>query len=131
MNNLHVSAYIVYFVFVLSLTLVVSNVLFSNSIEYMKSIFRDRDNLAFATNRLFQMGFFLLAFGIGLWYLEISRDIMDKRTLFEVLSTKVGFFTLFLGTLVFFNLFMFFKGMKARKKSIQNDLSNAGSTQIS
>ena len=131
MKNLHVFAYIIYFLFVSSLTLVVSKILFSNSIEYMKSIFRDRENLATATNKLFQMSFSLLSFGIGLWYLEIYRDILDKRVLFEVLSTKIGFFTLFLGGLVFFHLFLFFRGMKARGKSLNNDKNQVSNLQTS
>jgi hypothetical protein len=118
MNTLHVAAYSIYLVVVLTLTVVVSKVLFSNGINYMKSIFGDREHLAIATNNLFQMGFFLLSFGVGLWYLPIYKNIESKRILIEELSAKTGFFTLFLGVLLFFNVFLFFRGMKAKSRNV-------------
>lgn len=114
-STLNTTAYIIYLVLVLGLTVMVSQILFRNSITFMKSIFRDRDNLAIATNKLFQLGFFLLSFGIGLWYMVIYQNVETSRVLLETLSTKVGFFTLFLGVLVFFNMYLFFRGMKASK----------------
>lgn len=121
MENFNTTAYIVYLLVVLGLTLTVSQVLFKNSIEFMKSIFRDRAHLAIATNKLFQIGFFLLAFGLGLWYMTIHNDIVTTRFLLEELSTRVGFFTLFLGVLVFFNMYLFFRGMKVSKqKGVKN-----------
>jgi hypothetical protein len=70
-----------------------------------------------ATNQLFEVGFFLFGFGIGLLWLYIGYNIPDLKALFEVLSSKIGSFTLFIGGLLFFNLFLFFRGMKYRKRA--------------
>jgi hypothetical protein len=122
MENLNVFAYCFYLVFVLSLTLLVSKILFSNSLNFMRIIFIDKEHLAEATNRLFQLGFFLLSFGIGLWYMTTKIEIKTNRILLENLSVKVGFFTLFLGVLLFGNIYLFFRGMRVSKsKSITNE----------
>lgn len=121
MENFNTTAYFIYLLVVIGLTVTVSQVLFKNSIEFMKSIFRDRDHLAIATNKLFQVGFFLLALGLGLWYMTIYKDIDTTRFLIEELSTRIGFFTLFLGVLVFFNMYLFFRGMRvAKQKTVNN-----------
>ena len=121
MENLNVFAYCFYLVFVLSLTLLVSKVLFSNSLNFMRVIFKDKEHLAEATNRLFQLGFFLLAFGIGLWYMSTNIEIKTNRILLENLSIKVGFFTLFLGVLLFGNIYLFFRGMRISKLKSNNN----------
>ena len=83
----------------------------------MMIIFHDKENLALSTNRLFEVGFFLFGLGIGLWYLTIDTNIINLKLLFEELSIKIGGFTIFMGILLFGNLYMFFRGMKARKRS--------------
>ncbi|HLF62104.1 MAG TPA: hypothetical protein VI603_00020 [Saprospiraceae bacterium] len=108
--------YAVYIVFIAAATIYVARTLFSNSKTFMYTIFNGREDLALATNKLFETGFFLLAFGIGLWFLETRELIGTHRRLFEVLSLKTGGFTIFLGILLFFNLYLFFRGMKHRRK---------------
>jgi len=117
MANLIIGVYSIYVVFITAATLYVARTLFSNSKTFMHTIFNGRDELATATNTLFQTGFFLFAFGIGLWTMAANRAIMDYRQFFEVLSMKTGGFTLFLGVLLFFNLYLFFRGMKHRRRT--------------
>lgn len=117
MENLIIPAYVVYAIFVTALTFFVAKILFKNSETFMMIIFNERENLALATNRLFRVGFFLFAFGIGMWYLSIGYDVIGFKTLFEVLSVKVGSFTIFIGVLFFANLYMFFRGMKVAKRN--------------
>jgi hypothetical protein len=114
-SNLTVLAYVIYVLFVTGLTLTVARILFRNSREFMRIIFSGRENLAMATNQLFEVGFFLFGFGIGLLWLHIGYNIDGYKAIFEVLSEKVGGFALFIGALLFFNLFLFFRGMKYRK----------------
>lgn len=121
METLIIVAYALYVVFVSSLTYFVAKTLFSNSKTFMLVIFNDRENLAFATNRLFEVGFLLLSFGIGLWYMTIYHNIPNYKGLFEVLSVKIGSFTIFMGLLLFGNLYMFFRGMKNRKRTTENN----------
>ena len=116
-SNLTLLAYTIYVLFVTGLTLGVARILFRNSREFMRIIFNGRENLALATNQLFEVGFFLFGFGIGLLWLYIGYDIAGLKGVFEVLSQKVGSFTLFIGGLLFFNLYLFFRGMKYRKRS--------------
>jgi hypothetical protein len=111
--------YVVYIVFIAAATIYVARTLFSNSRVFMHTIFSGREALALVTNKLFETGFFLLAFGIGLWFLETNRLIKSHRELFEVLSVKTGGFTMFLGVLLFFNLYLFFRGMKHRRRNPQ------------
>lgn len=117
MENLIIPAYSIYAIFVVALTLFVAKTLFKNSETFMMIIFNDRENLALATNRLFKVGFFLFAFGIGMWYLSISYNVIGLKSLFEVLSVKIGSFTIFIGLLFFANLYLFFRGMKAAKRN--------------
>jgi hypothetical protein len=120
--NHNVLSYVIYFLFVTGLTYGVARILFRNSKEFMLVIFSGREALALATNRLFEVGFFLFGFGIGLWNLIIYNDVADYRKVFEVLSEKVGGFTLFMGFLLFANLYLFFRGMKYRNH--QNTVSH-------
>ncbi len=95
--------------------------LFKHSIVFMGVIFNDRAFLANATNRLFEMGFFLLAFGIAFYNLKEYGEITTYRDLFEKLSDKAGAYTIFLGVLLMFNLFLYFRGMKRRTPSTTNN----------
>lgn len=119
MATLIIVVYAVYLAFITVSTLYVARTLFSNSKVFMHTIFQGREALAFATNKLFETGFFLLAFGIGLWCLETYRQINTGNDVFEVLSVKTGSFTIFLGILLFFNLFLFFRGMKHRRRTTE------------
>jgi hypothetical protein len=117
MATLIIIVYAVYCVFITVATVYVARKLFSNSKTFMFTIFNGREALALATNKLFETGFFLLAFGIGLWSLKTHLLIDSYREVFEVLSLKTGGFTLFLGILLFVNLYMFFRGMKHRRRT--------------
>ncbi len=117
MGNLIIGVYSIYVVFITAATIYVARTLFSNSKTFMHTIFNGREELANATNKLFETGFFLFAFGIGLWTMNANRSIFDYQQFFEVLSVKTGGFTLFLGVLLFFNLYLFFRGMKHRRRT--------------
>jgi hypothetical protein len=42
--------------------------------------------------------------------MEIASVITDSRGLLEVLSTKIGGFSIYLGIMLFFNMYLFFRG---------------------
>ncbi|HEY1199890.1 MAG TPA: hypothetical protein VGE79_02865, partial [Niastella sp.] len=69
-----------------------------------------------ATNKLFETGFYLLNLGFAFIIMEISGEIYDNRNMLEILSTKIGGFSIYLGIMLFFNLYLFFRGRRVSKQ---------------
>ncbi len=119
MKDLIVIAYLIYLPLVIVLTFYVSSNLFKNSIVYMKDIFNGRDEIAKATNTLFKIGFYLLNLGFALYILTIEGAISTTQSTIEVLSKKVGGFSIYLGIMLFLNMYLFFRGKRAaREKAV-------------
>lgn len=78
----------------------------------MLEIFRGKTEIALSTNKLFETGFYLLNLGYAFLIMEIAYDIIDNRTMVETLSTKIGGFCIYLGIMLFLNLYLFFRGKK-------------------
>lgn len=116
MNTLLI-AYLIYLPVVLALTIYVSRTLFKNSRVFMMDIFNGRAEIADSTNRLFELGFYLLNVGFALYILEIHHSAqMDYQEMTEILSQKIGGFTMYLGITLFMNLFLFFRGKRKAKQ---------------
>lgn len=116
MNNL-LMAYLIYLPLVLFLTIYVSRTLFKNSRVFMMDIFNGRAEIAESTNRLFELGFYLLNLGFALFILKIyHHGAMSYQEMTEVLSQKIGGFTIYLGLMLFVNLFLFFRGKRKAKQ---------------
>lgn len=115
-NSFIIVAYLIYLPIALALTTYVAHYLFKNSLVYMKDIFNGREEIAIATNSLFRIGFYLLNIGFALYILEFNNPIINTQTTIEGLSYKVGGFSIYLGVMLFLNLFMFFRGKKAAKQ---------------
>ncbi|MDP4686337.1 MAG: hypothetical protein NWS53_05530, partial [Salibacteraceae bacterium] len=110
-----VIAYLIYLPIALFLTYYVARTLFKNGKVFMLDIFKGREEIASATNRLFEMGFYLLNLGFALMILKINFNndyLFDKQMLIEALSTKVGGFSIYLGVMLFLNLYLFFRGKR-------------------
>ena len=119
MKDLIVIAYLVYLPLVVLLTFYVSNNLFKNSIVYMKDIFNGREEIAKATNTLFKIGFYLLNLGFALYILTIDDTVSTAQSTIEVLSKKLGGFSIYLGVMLFINMYLFFRGKRvAREKRL-------------
>lgn len=126
MKDLIVTTYIAYLPIAIFLTLIVARVFFKNSKIFMLDIFSGRQEIALSTNKLFETGFYLLNLGFALFYMKVNKlpyTIYDEevgskvfefttQNMFEVLSNKVGVLSVFLGAMVFFLLFMLFRGKK-------------------
>ena len=115
MKDLLIVAYSIYLPVVIVLTLYVANNLFKNSIVYMKDIFNNREEIAVATNTLFKIGFYLLNIGFALYILQINDVTDTTQSVIEVLSKKVGGFSIYLGVMLFLNMYMFFRGKNASR----------------
>jgi hypothetical protein len=109
--------YAIYLPIALFLTYYVSTTLFKNSKIYMLDIFKGREEIANATNKLFETGFYLLNLGFALMILELHLYQDSYQVLIEQLSYKIGGFTIYLGIMLFLNLYLFFRGKRKAKEN--------------
>jgi hypothetical protein len=111
--------YSIYLPIALLLTYYVSKTLFKNGKIFMLDIFKGREEIAQATNKLFETGFYLLNIGFALMILQLELGENSYQELVEKLSYKIGGFSIYLGFMLFFNLYFFFRGKrKAREQQI-------------
>ncbi len=122
-SNLITISYFIYLPLALSLTYFVARTLFRNSKVFMLDIFNGREDIALSTNKLFEIGFYLINIGVALYLLKIGETsyyeysgLKTVRSVVEVLSAKLGGFSIYLGIMVFLNLFLFFRGKKVSKQ---------------
>lgn len=116
MKTYNFTAYLIYLPVVIVLTWYVAHTLFKNSKVFMLEIFHGKEVIATSTNKLFETGFYLLNLGFAFLIMEIASDITDNRTLLELLTAKIGGFCIYLGLMLFFNLYLFFRGKKVSKE---------------
>ncbi len=126
MKNAIVSTYMIYLPVAIILVFAVARIFFRNSRIFMMDIFRGRAEIANSTNRLFEVGFYLLNLGFALFFMKINEAlfydgelkaiVFTSQDLFETLSYKVGVLAVFLGIMVFLNLYLLFRGKKKSKQ---------------
>lgn len=115
--------YAIYLPIAIFLTFYVSKTLFKNSKIYMLDIFKGREEIALATNKLFETGFYLLNLGFALRILEMNVYNNSYQSLIEELSSKIGGFSIYLGIMLFLNLYLFFRGKrKAGESQIKKEI---------
>ena len=132
MKDLIVTTYVAYLPVAILLTFAVARIFFKNSKIFVLDIFSGREDIANSTNRLFETGFYLLSLGYALFRMKINKFVFIRtdyqvinwvreqvkqltyghQELFEVLSSKVGMLAVVLGVMVFFLMFMLFRGKK-------------------
>ena len=115
-TTLNFTGYLIYLPIVIILTWYVAHILFKNSKVFMEDIFHGKVDIALSTNKLFETGFYLLNLGFALVIMEVTSEIYDNRTLLEILSSKIGGFSIYLGIMLFFNLYLFFRGRRISKQ---------------
>ncbi|MGG5488053.1 hypothetical protein [Gaetbulibacter sp. PBL-D1] len=118
-NSKIIIGYIVYLPIVIILTIYVSKMLFKNGKLFMIDIFKGKEDIALATNKLFEIGFYLTNIGFALYIMEIhyyNNSPITSQNLIEILSKKIGGFTIYLGIILFLNLFLFFRGRRISKQ---------------
>ena len=90
----------------------------------MLDIFKGREDIADATNKLFETGFYLLNLGFALMILQMNLNQDSYQLLVEKLSYKIGSFTIYISIMLFLNLYFFFRGKrKARENQYRADIS--------
>ena len=118
-TSLNFIAYLVYLPIVVLLTWYVAHVLFRNSKIFMQDIFNGKLDIAMSTNKLFETGFYLLNLGFALMIMKIAEYVADSRTMLEILSTMIGGFSIYLGIMLFFNLYLFFRGRRISRQKMR------------
>jgi len=118
-TSLNFTAYCIYLPIVIALTWYVAHILFKNSKIFMLDIFNGRTEIALSTNKLLETGFYLLNIGFALVIMEIVSEIPNNRSLLEILSSKIGKFSIYLGFMLFFNVFLFFRGRRISRQKAQ------------
>lgn len=113
--------YSIYLPVALFLTYYVSKTLFKNGKIFMLDIFKGREDIAEATNKLFETGFYLLNIGFALMILQLNIYENTYQELVERLSYKIGGFSIYLGIMLFFNLYFFFRGKRKAKEAQQEE----------
>lgn len=117
-NSMIIIAYVVYLPIALLLTFFVARNLFKNAKIFMLEIFRGKEEIAFATNRLFEIGFYLMNLGYALLILRMSY-VDSYQDVIEKLSVKLGGFAIYLGIMLFLNLYLLFRGRRISKDNGQ------------
>lgn len=86
----------------------------------MIEIFKNKKDIATATNKLFEIGFYLINIGFALLILKIySRSTINYQTLIEILSAKIGGFSIYLGGMLLIHLALFFRGRRKSRESLK------------
>ena len=119
-NSMLIIGYAIYLPIAIFLTLFVAKSLFKNARVFMLDIFHQKKDIALATNKLFEIGFYLMNIGFALLILKLHdgyHPIDSSQELIERLAVKIGGFSIYLGIMLFLNLFMFFRGRKKSKIS--------------
>lgn len=109
-------AYLVYLPLVILLTWYVAHTLFKNGRVFMLDIFSGKEDIAGATNKLFETGFYLLNLGFAFLIMEVMHAITSGQDMLEMLSYKIGGYCIYLGVMLFFNLYLFFRGRRISKE---------------
>jgi hypothetical protein len=126
-NSYIIVAYFIYLPVALLLTSLVAHSLFKNGLIFMRDIFFGREDIAKATNSLFKIGFYLLNIGFALFILKIYDALAGMQDTIELLSSKIGGFSIYLGVMLFFNLYLFFRGKRISK---QKHLERTSANQV-
>ena len=84
----------------------------------MLDIFHGEEGIAVATNKLFEVGFYLLNIGFALYTIKLGH-ILTSQGLVENLSVKIGGFSIYLGVVLFLNLYLFLRGRKNARRKLE------------
>jgi hypothetical protein len=106
--------YLIYLAISVTLTVWVARTLHKNGRVFLVDVFHGNEPLADSVNHLLVVGFYLINFGYVSMALKLGYDVLSTQQGIEALSVKVGWVLLVLGSMHFFNLFIF---SRMRKRS--------------
>ena len=107
--------YAIYLVVSVALTVWVARTLFKNGRVFLVDALSGNEALADSLNHLLVVGFYLINVGYVTLALKYGDKPVDVVSAIELTSTKLGLVLLVLGTMHFFNLFVF---AQARRRGL-------------
>ncbi len=107
-----VSAYIIYLLISVVLTVWVARTLSQNGLVFLVDSFAGNRELGVSVNHLLVVGFYLINLGYVLLALQTPARPASVQGVIELLSTKLGVVMLVLGAMHFTNLIVFSKMRK-------------------
>lgn len=102
-----VGCYTIYVAVSLAATVWVARTLYRNGRQFLINAFQGDTGLAESVNHLLVVGFYLINVGYVALALSATSTPMNLRQSIELVSDKLGVVLLVLGTMHFFNLFIF------------------------
>ena len=114
MNPL-ILTYTLYLLIAIPLTIWVAKTLHKNGRIFLVKCFHNDEEMADSVNHLLVVGFYLINIGFVALYLKVGQAVLDAQDVFETLAGKIGFVLLVLGTMHFFNIFLFTRTRKKRE----------------
>lgn len=124
--NEQIAVYVVYIIACIGLTVWVANTLHKNGRVFLIEAFRGDEERADAVNHLLKVGFYLINIGFILLFLKVGTKATDFVGAIEYCATKLGFVTLVLGGMHFFNMYNFDKMRKKGRVPQVPNFANAG-----
>ena len=110
-----VGTYLAYLVATFGVTVWVASTLHKNGRVFLVDSFAGNRELADSVNHLLVVGFYLINLGYIELALKSDEKPADLQGILETLSGKIGWVTLILGAMHFFNLFVF---SRMRKRAL-------------
>jgi hypothetical protein len=102
-----ITTYLIYLAISIALTIWVARTLHKNGRVFLVDVFHGNEALADSVNHLLVVGFYLINFGYVSLALQLGYVIQTAQEGIEALSVKVGMVLIVLGSMHFFNLFIF------------------------
>ncbi|MFC5049771.1 hypothetical protein ACFPK9_03980 [Rubritalea spongiae] len=124
--NEQIAVYFVYIIACIGLTVWVANTLHQNGRVFLIEAFRGDEERADAVNHLLKVGFYLINVGFFLLFLKTGERPEGFVGAIEYCATKLGFVTLVLGGMHFFNMYNFDKMRKKGRAPHITQLAAAG-----
>jgi len=105
--NVVVASYVFYLAISVALTVWVARTLHKNGRIFLVDVFHGNEPLADSVNHLLVVGFYLINLGYVSLALKLGYDVRNAQEGIEALSWKVGMVLVVLGSMHFFNLYIF------------------------
>ena len=105
--TLGIGTYLFYLAISIALTIWTGRTIYKNGRVFLIDVFHGNETLADSVNHLLVCGFYLIVLGYVSLALKLGYDLNNAQEGIEALSLKVGAVLLVLGSMHFFNLFVF------------------------